>query len=539
MAGRAGNLTKRLQSWQANPNSQARQAAGQDQTKPSMRQLNRRVRVEAYSGPKLRDNVANKVTTSNRKMDAGRIRTSDKSDRATTEQVLDPRTRMMLFQLLSRGLFDAVNGCISTGKEANVYHASSDDQTREYAIKVYKTSILVFKDRDKYVTGEFRFRHGYSKHNPRKMVKTWAEKEYRNLARLRSGGIPCPEPIALKAHIVVMEFLGMDGWPSPRLKDATFSKKKAKTLYHSCITLMRQMYQTCKLVHGDLSEYNMLYHQGSIIIIDVSQAVEQSHPHALEFLRRDCANVNDFFKRHDVGVMEVRDLFDFITDVTITDDNVDEYLEAVQDKMRRQELQAQEDPEAMHAQEVEAGVFQRVFIPGNLDDVMHLERDLEFANKGKTDLLYYQKVTGMREDMSGAATEPELLLEYRQRQQAAALADSTATENRNQSASEAAANLATEDLSQPATNSSSQDPAAEGIGNEEGEYSEGQDDDDDDGEYDGNGDAARAIPDFNSMSKAERKKAVKEFNRERRANKTKKHVKKRKSKLAKQRRGNK
>lgn len=50
--------------------------------------------------------------------------------------------------------------------------------------QVYKTSILIFKDRDKYVSGEFRFRHGYCKHNPRKMVKTWAEKEMRNLIRL-------------------------------------------------------------------------------------------------------------------------------------------------------------------------------------------------------------------------------------------------------------------------------------------------------------------------------------------------------------------
>ena len=57
------------------------------------------------------------------------------------------------------------------------------------AIKVFKTSILVFKDRDKYVTGEFRFRRGYCKSNPRKMVRMWAEKEFRNLTRYR--GIGC------------------------------------------------------------------------------------------------------------------------------------------------------------------------------------------------------------------------------------------------------------------------------------------------------------------------------------------------------------
>jgi RIO kinase 1 len=75
-----------------------------------------------------------------------------------------------------------INGCISTGKEANVYHAVGKEK-EQLAVKVYKTSILVFKDRDRYVTGEFRFRRGYAKHNPRKMVRLWAEKEYRNLTR--------------------------------------------------------------------------------------------------------------------------------------------------------------------------------------------------------------------------------------------------------------------------------------------------------------------------------------------------------------------
>lgn len=58
--------------------------------------------------------------------------------------------------------------------------------------QVYKTSILTFKDRDRYVSGEFRYRHGYAKHNPRKMVATWAEKEMRNLTRYVNGSILCP-----------------------------------------------------------------------------------------------------------------------------------------------------------------------------------------------------------------------------------------------------------------------------------------------------------------------------------------------------------
>ena len=89
---------------------------------------------------------------------------------------------MILFKMLNRELLTEIHGCVSTGKEANVYHALSKAHG-SVAVKVYKTSILVFKDRDRYVTGEHRFRHGYAKSNPRKMVKLWAEKEMRNLKR--------------------------------------------------------------------------------------------------------------------------------------------------------------------------------------------------------------------------------------------------------------------------------------------------------------------------------------------------------------------
>ena len=84
-----------------------------------------------------------------------KLRVKDKKDRATAEQVMDPRTRMILFKLMNRGFITQINGCISTGKEANVYHATGKDD-EQLALKIYKTSILVFKDRDKYVTGEFR-----------------------------------------------------------------------------------------------------------------------------------------------------------------------------------------------------------------------------------------------------------------------------------------------------------------------------------------------------------------------------------------------
>ena len=79
----------------------------------------------------------------------GNARNKDKADRATTEQVLDRRTQMILLQLINRGAISEIHGVISTGKEANVYHAmveATDDDAESIhrADKVYKTSILVF-----------------------------------------------------------------------------------------------------------------------------------------------------------------------------------------------------------------------------------------------------------------------------------------------------------------------------------------------------------------------------------------------------------
>ena len=56
-----------------------------------------------------------------------------------------------------------------------------------------------------------------------------------------------------------MEFLGENGWPAPRLKDVELTKKSYHRIYHRLIRLLRDMYQKCRLVHGDLSEYNLLY----------------------------------------------------------------------------------------------------------------------------------------------------------------------------------------------------------------------------------------------------------------------------------------
>lgn len=69
------------------------------------------------------------------------------------------------------------------------------------------------------MSGDFRFRNGYCRSNPRKMVKMWAEKEFRNLNRLHAAGIHSPKPILLRQHVLVMDFIGTgEGAAAPRLK---------------------------------------------------------------------------------------------------------------------------------------------------------------------------------------------------------------------------------------------------------------------------------------------------------------------------------
>jgi RIO kinase 1 len=130
------------------------------------------------------------------------------------------------FELLFPHQSDSV--AYSVSSQANVYHGTSpstppvsSNPSSPYpspypdsiALKVYKTSILSFKSRSAYMVGEHRLKNAYTAvSNPRKMVRTWAEKELRNLRRLGAGGINAPRVVEVRENVLVMEFLGdVDG----------------------------------------------------------------------------------------------------------------------------------------------------------------------------------------------------------------------------------------------------------------------------------------------------------------------------------------
>ncbi|XP_076072505.1 serine/threonine-protein kinase RIO1-like isoform X2 [Mytilus galloprovincialis] len=491
--GETGDFTKKYNAAVLNsqqPNASRNKQVKTNATKnfqpveKTMKKYVDKINVEKYSGPQLSNKAMSALVEKGRKMDNDRYRGKDKADRATAEQVMDKRTRLILFKFLSKGIISEINGCISTGKEANVYHATGADQ--DMAVKVYKTSILVFKDRDKYVSGEFRFRHGYCKHNPRKMVQTWAEKEMRNLIRIHQAGILCPEPILLKSHVLVMRFIGTDGWPAPLLKDSDISESKARELYLECIHMVRTLYHQCKLIHADLSEFNMLYHNGNIYVIDVSQSVEHDHVHALEFLRKDCTNITDFFRKKGVCTLTVKELFDFVTDITINEDNIDHYLEEAMTL-----TSTRSHDEVTDQQKIDEQVFKNSYIPRTLDEVIDYERDIIKAQRGDSNNLLYQTVTGLKTDLTGPQQTPKLL-------------ENTDDCNRLQ-----------EDIESNKDSASDSDTESSESENE-GESS--------------NKTKSYRPREESPDSKRERKKIIKEEQREKRKNKILKHVKKRKEK---------
>lgn len=134
----------------------------------------------------------------------------------------------------------------------------SNKKYTELAIKIYRVETMVFRDRGDYITGERRFRKGNCTSNPRKMIKLWAEKEFRNLKRIEESQLHCPHPIDLRDNLIVMEFLGKDKEAYPRLIDVKMSGiDESSECYLEVIKIIRTLYMKCNLVHADLSEYNL------------------------------------------------------------------------------------------------------------------------------------------------------------------------------------------------------------------------------------------------------------------------------------------
>ncbi|HUL62223.1 MAG TPA: serine protein kinase RIO [Methanocella sp.] len=226
------------------------------------------------------------------KIDAYRIKIKDSERLKVRGEVFDEATYKALYTYASKGIIEAMGGVVSTGKEGNVFHAIGKEG-RELAIKIYRISTSDFRKMEDYMLGDPRFSN--IRHTQKGIVFAWTQKEFRNLQRAAEAGVRVPEPYDADRNILIMEFIGKDGVPAPRLRDVAV--EEPEHIYDTVVSYMVALYQEAKLVHADLSEFNVLLYEGEPVIIDMGQSVLLDHPMAREFLRRDVKNVVRYFRK--------------------------------------------------------------------------------------------------------------------------------------------------------------------------------------------------------------------------------------------------
>lgn len=240
-----------------------------------------------------------------RRLESFGIRIKDADQLKVRQDVFDEATYLALYKLAHRKLITAIGGVVSTGKEANIFYGEREDAA--LAIKIYLMKTANFKAMTEYINGDPRFSH--VRRTRKAIIFAWARKEYSNLVRAHEAGIPVPEPQGFDRNILLMEFLGEGGIPYPQLRLARF-EYPAK-VYRDIVNYMESLFREARLVHADLSEYNILLGKMPYFI-DMGQSVTLDHPRALQFLVRDIANVNRFFRQY-CDVIEEREIFDRIT----------------------------------------------------------------------------------------------------------------------------------------------------------------------------------------------------------------------------------
>lgn len=234
-----------------------------------------------------------------------RDRIKDADQFKVEDSVFDEATLGALYKLVQDGYIDAFGGPLSTGKEANVHLAHRPDG--EVAVKLYRINASDFRAMRDYLDGDPRFEGIGS--DKKKVVVAWTKKEFANLRRAVAAGVRVPEPIAVQRNVLVMEFLGRDGQRAKRLNEVTV--ENPETAFEVVREYMRRLHDA-GLVHGDLSEYNLVVHEDELSLLDLGQAVTVHHPNYRAFLARDCRNVANFFTRQGHEV-DPDDLLAFVT----------------------------------------------------------------------------------------------------------------------------------------------------------------------------------------------------------------------------------
>ncbi len=219
-------------------------------------------------------------------------------NRKTFGEVFDRQTLLLLGKLISDGIIDQVDFPVSTGKEANIFRGTTPEG-KFVALKIYRTATMTFKHIAAYIEGDPRFSYGYK--NRRDIIDEWAKKEYKNLELLRQAKVRAPLPFKCTRNILVMSYIGDAAKPAPMLKDVLL--RNPQKVFDELMVFIERMYRN-KVVHADLSAFNILLFRQKPYLIDAGQAVLLDHPASQEFLKRDIHNIVSYFKKYDITCNE-------------------------------------------------------------------------------------------------------------------------------------------------------------------------------------------------------------------------------------------
>ncbi len=214
------------------------------------------------------------------------------------------KTPKRLQPLVDEGLVDAVVRQLMSGKEATVYLVRCGEEIR--CAKVYKDAKQrSFRKNASYQEGrkvknsrQARAMEKGSRYGRQMQEEAWQSAEVDALYRLAAAGVRVPQPYLCYEGVLLMALVSdADGNPAPRLNDVELSEQQALEFHAG---LLRQVVRMlcAGIIHGDLSEFNILLGSDGPVIIDLPQAVDAAgNSNAASMLERDVANLASYFSR--------------------------------------------------------------------------------------------------------------------------------------------------------------------------------------------------------------------------------------------------
>ena len=210
---------------------------------------------------------------------------------------------------------DTELGIVKTGKEADVFlleRAESDPAREPASVLLAAKRYRGADHRDFHRSAEYQEGRRMRRSRDQRAMTSgsaygralaagqWAYAEFDALSRMWSAGVPVPYPVQVNGTEILMEFIGSNGGAAPRLAQVRDEPAVLREYLAQVVEILGQ-FARAGLVHGDLSPYNLLVHEGRIVVIDLPQIVDVvSNPNGLDFLHRDCVNIAAWFTRRKV-----------------------------------------------------------------------------------------------------------------------------------------------------------------------------------------------------------------------------------------------